>query len=248
VKLAEQTMLITGGAAGIGRHLVETFAGEFAGVVVLDRDEAAISELHKTMPSVRCHVCDVADPAAVESTVSSIYEEGPVTVLVNNAGVIHSEPLLNLLSREDKKHRLETWKRTIDIDLNSVFYVTSCMAEHMLSRRLKGLIANVSSVAASGNAGQSAYSAAKAAVNALTVTWAKELGIFGIRVAGIAPGFFDAPSTRAALSQANLEKWMRAAPLGRLGTLDEIAGAMRFIFENDYFHGRTLELDGGLRL
>ena len=247
--IKDQVILITGGGRGIGRHLVEDLSHHAKKILVVDKDADALDDLRSGGSDVSCYVCDLTDYNDVKRTISTIaIEEPPVTVLINNAGLIHSEPLINLLSKDEKTHRLETWHKTLDTNLSSVFYVTSFVVERMVADRTKGAIINISSIAAKGNAGQSAYSAAKAAVNALAVTWSKELAMFGIRSAAIAPGFFDAPSTRDALSEANLKKWEKSTPSGRLGELDEISQAIRFVIETDFYNGKILELDGGLRL
>ena len=129
-----------------------------------------------------------------------------------------------------------------------IFIVKLQFGGFLLKNKVKGLIINISSIAARGNPGQTSYSAAKAGVNALTYTWSKELAPFGIRVAGISPGFFDTESTRTALSQARIEKITQSIPLKRLGKLDEILLSLKFIIENDYLTGRLIELDGGLSL
>lgn len=250
MRLGEQVILITGGASGIGRYLAQEFAGEALQVVIIDKDREGINELRSQLPSLEGYACDITKHQEVEDLVTAMYERDGkhLTVLINNAGVIHSEPLVNMLSATDRKHRVNTWSSTIDANLNSVFYVTSCVVAKMVERRTRGLIINVSSVAASGNAGQSAYSATKAAVNALTVTWSKELGPFGIRSVAVAPGFVDTPSTRRALSEVHMERWRKSTPVGRLGKLEEIGKAVRFVIENDFFNGRVLEIDGGLRI
>lgn len=249
MNLAEQVIIITGGANGIGRYLVEDLAVDVRKLIVIDKDKEALDRLGSQLDKVRCYVCDVTDFSAVESTITSVYRDSPhPTVLINNAGVIHSEPLVNLLSESEKTHNPENWRRTIDINLNSVFYVTSCVVKEMLESRIKGLIINMSSISANGNAGQSAYSAAKAGVNSLTITWSKELGMFGIRTAAIAPGFIDTSSTRSSMTEAHLRGWRKKTPLGRLGRLEEVSQTARFIIENDFFTGRIVELDGGLRI
>ena len=134
----------------------------------------------------------------------------------------------------------------METDLDSVFFVTSRVVEHMISRRSKGIVISVSSISANGNAGQSAYSAAKAGVNALTKTWAKELGPLGFRFAAIAPGFLDTISTRAALSESILDRLRQQIPLRRFGDVENIFQTARFIVENDYVNGAVLEIDGGL--
>ncbi|MCG8442836.1 MAG: SDR family NAD(P)-dependent oxidoreductase [Caulobacterales bacterium] len=244
-----ETLLITGGAGAVGRELVGELGGEGRAVVVIDRDAEALEAMRRDHPGVAGYVCDLASAEEVAAVIDRIHDDGhAIDVLVNNAGSIHSEPLINLLKRPDPKHDVATWRSTLADNLDSVFHVSSCVAEKMVARRAKGVIINVSSVAAGGNAGQSAYSAAKAAVNALTVTWAKELGPLGIRVAAIAPGFMDTGSTHAALSEKHVQNWVKRTPIGRLGEAREMALAIRFVMENGYFNGQVLALDGGLTL
>ena len=140
------------------------------------------------------------------------------------------------------------WLKTIESNLHSVFYISACVIEKMVDARVKGLLVNISSIASSGNTGQSAYSAAKAGSNALAVTWSKELGMFGIRAAAIAPGFMDLPSTHKALSESNIKSWLKQTPLNRMGAANELISALAFVIENDFYNGRVLELDGGLRI
>ena len=249
MNLADQVILITGGANGIGRYLVGDLVGDARRIIVLDRDKPALDRLAGERGDVACYACDLTNDQEVQATIESVYrdEEEP-TVLVNNAGMIHSEPLVNLVAKGEKKHDRANWHRTLDANLTSVFYVTSCVAEEMMTRRTRGLIISMSSICAAGNAGQSAYSAAKAGVNALAVTWSKELGMFGIRSTAIAPGFIDTSSTKGSMKEGQLKSWQKKTPLGRLGELEEIARSVRFIIGNDFFNGRVLELDGGLKL
>jgi 3-oxoacyl-[acyl-carrier protein] reductase len=118
----------------------------------------------------------------------------------------------------------------------------------MIFKKRKGVIINISSISAQGNVGQSAYSASKAGVEALTKTWSKELAMFGIRSTCIAPGFFDTPSTKEKVNTHMLEKWEKSIPLKRLGNLDELLTSVEFIIANDYFNGKILSIDGGLNL
>ena len=145
-----------------------------------------------------------------------------------------------------KKHDLDAWNKVISTNLSSIFYVTVNVVEKMILNRTKGVIVNISSVSSSGNAGQSAYSAAKAGVNALTATWAKELGMMGIRVVSVSPGFTDTESTHKVMSQSNLKNLIREVPLRRLGMPEEIADGILFAIKNDFINGKVLELDGGL--
>jgi len=115
------------------------------------------------------------------------------------------------------------------------------------SRSNEGVIINISSISRAGNVGQTNYSAAKAGVAAMTVTWAKELARYNIRVASIAPGFCATRMVSAMPSEIQ-NRITSTIPARRFGQADEIAGASLFIVQNDYFNGRVLEVDGGLRL
>ncbi len=250
MKLAGAKVLVTGGGRGIGRRLVEGFLDDGAVVGVFERDDTACAELNAAFDGqVLAWPCDVSDPDAVDAAVARAKQDGfEPDVLVNNAGIIHSEPLVNFMSRGDRVHSRSTWRDVMAADLDSVFFVTSRVVDGMMARRCKGVVISISSIAAAGNPGQSAYSAAKAGVNALTCTWAKELGPLGLRFAAIAPGFFDTPSTRAALSDAIITRLQQQIPLRKLGNPDAIYLAARQIVENDYLTGTVLELDGGLTL
>ena len=249
MNLAESTILITGGGRGIGNYLALNLAKRAQKVIVIDKDEISISNIDKST-GISSYICDLTDPEKVEQTIEAIFNEsGNVNVLINNAGLIHSELLLNILKKEDAKHSIENWKRTIDANLNSVFYVTLNVVHKMQQKRIKnGVIINVSSISAQGNTGQSAYAAAKAGVEALTKTWSKELAMFKIRSCAIAPGFYDTESTRSSLSENVLNKWEQSVPLKRLGRLEELLSGVNFIIENDYFNGKVLSLDGGLTI
>jgi 3-oxoacyl-[acyl-carrier protein] reductase len=116
---------------------------------------------------------------------------GRIDILVNVAGWICSSPLYNMLDRAAGRHDFGLWEKSLRLNLTTAFVMGSCVAEKMIRHRTRGVIINISSVAARGNAGQSAYAAAKAGSNALALSWAKELGALGIRSLAIAPGFID---------------------------------------------------------
>lgn len=244
-----KNVIITGGARGLGRALVERLVERQASVTVIDKDAALLHELARSEPRVACVECDVAHSTRVFERIAQLCaHRGPPDILINNAGRLFSAPLVSMTSSGVAPHDISAWDQLIADDLSSVFYVTRSVVAQMVPARVKGLIVNVSSVAAAGNAGQSAYSAAKAGVNALTAVWAKELAPWGIRVAGIAPGFVDTPSTRRAVSESNLRQTVERVPLKRLARVDEIVDGVLAIIENDFFHGKVLELDGGLTL
>ena len=243
-------ILITGGASGIGRVLVEGFleAGFFVGV--LDCNSEGIDQLCKDFGiNLKCWTCDVSDSQQVELTLKSAYNDGfNPEILINNAGFIYNEPLLNLLNPNKRIHSYESWKKVLSINLDSVFLITSNVVENMVSKRAKGVVISISSITSAGNAGQSAYSAAKAGVNALTKTWSKELGPLGIRFASISPGFIDTTSTHASLSLSQIEAIQKQIPLRKLGDPKSVYQAAKFIVDNEYINGAILELDGGLTI
>lgn len=242
-------ILITGGVRGLGRAVVEKLLAKGANVAVFDLDVRGLTALREQYPTLDGEVCDVTDYEQVCAATNRYHERGGAAdVLINNAGVIYSAPLFKLTAAGLERHSVAMWNQVLAADLSSVFYMTLCVAEKMIATRTRGVIVNISSVAASGNAGQSAYSAAKAGVNALTATWAKELSLMGIRVAAVAPGFTETASTQEALSEAVLRDITKKIPVRRLGTAAEIADGVLSVIENDFFNGKVLELDGGLIL
>ncbi|MCA3001393.1 MAG: SDR family NAD(P)-dependent oxidoreductase [Rhodocyclaceae bacterium] len=250
MKVDGSRVLITGGGSGIGQYLVERLVGDGAEVAVLELDSERCVALRNAFPGkVHAWACDVSNAGEVDTVLQQVADSGfDPDALINNAGIIHSEPLVNMLSRGDRAHSRINWQRVIAADLDSVFFVTSRVVDRMLAKRKKGVVISISSISANGNPGQSAYSAAKAGVNALTKTWAKELGPLGFRFAAIAPGFIDTPSTRSALSDSTIERLQSQIPLRKLGDLESIYLAARHILENDYLTGTIVEVDGGLVL
>jgi 3-oxoacyl-[acyl-carrier protein] reductase len=243
----EKTIVVTGGVRGIGRAVVERLLAEGAVVGVLDRDRDGLEELQKLHGAVRVAACDVCRPDEVGEAVDALGEKaGEIHGLVNNAGVLYSEPLVCIGPDGLRGHDLEAWDRVLASNLSSVFYVTRCVVERMVRSRTRGVVVNVSSVCAAGNPGQSAYAAAKAGVNALTATWAGELSPLRIRVAAVAPGYSDTESTHAAIGKAQLDAVLGEVPARRLGTPKEIADAVLFVLRNDFVNGKVIAVDGGL--
>ncbi len=249
MNIAEAIVIVTGGGQGIGNYIATNLSTIAKKVIVIDNDKTLLDKIDANY-DIAGYLCDLTDSVEVSTTFKKIFEDwGAVNILINNAGFIHSEPLFNMLKKHDSKHSIENWKKTIDINLNAVFYTSTNFVEMLYSKRIKGgLIINISSISALGNSGQSAYSAAKAGVEAMTKTWSKELGMFKIRCAAIAPGFFNTDSTKNSLSENVLQKWEQSVPLKRLGNLDEVFSGVKFIIENDYFNGKILSIDGGLTI
>ncbi len=240
-------IIITGAASGIGRSLALHLADLGGKVAGIDISASGLDDLKKANPTITTYECDISTGDAVQLVIDNICADfHSVDILINNAGVMHSEPIVKMGEGGFESHDFSEWDRILSVNLSGYFYMTTCVVEKMVSERTKGLIINFSSISAQGNAGQSAYAASKAGVEALTKTWSKEFGYLGIRSAAIAPGFIDTPGTHAAINEATVKSWSRKVPLKRLGTIDEVVNAVTMIINNDYFNGRVLQLDGGL--
>lgn len=240
------TALVTGGAQGLGLAMARRLADAGATVVVADRNVEALAALPSGLEGVSM---DVTDPGQVKAAVAGVVERhGRLDILVNNAGVIFSEPFVNVMNPDGIMHDYGRFRASLTVNLDSVFIVSAAAVEHMVKRRIKGVIVNISSISANGNEGQTAYSAAKAGVNAMTVTWAKELGRWGIRCNAIAPGFIGTDSTRHALNESALKHIRDNTPLRRLGEAQEVAQAVQAVIENDFLNGVVLDVNGGLRI
>lgn len=175
---------------------------------------------------------------------------GRLDVAVLNAGILRDGLLIRVDKETGKvkaKMGIDQWQSVIDVNLTGVFLTgreaAACMAEQK-----SGVIIPIASIAMHGNSGQTNYSAAKAGVAAMTVTWSKELARYGIRVAGIAPGFIGTEMVLKDMNPEALEKWKSIIPIGRLGEPDEIAQTTQFIIENDLITGVILEISGGVRI
>ncbi|GIX31668.1 MAG: 3-ketoacyl-ACP reductase [Porticoccaceae bacterium] len=253
MKLDDAIIAITGGAGGLGLAMAERLARAGARLALIDLSGEALAaareRLAGTAREVRTYVADVTCEAQVEAVFAAIAGDfGRLNGLVNNAGIIRDGRLVKLEGgRVVRKMSLADWRAVIEVNLTGAFLCGREAAAIMAAGDYPACIVNVSSLSAKGNMGQTNYSAAKAGLIAMTVTWAKELGPYGIRAAAVAPGFVSTPMLEGMKREA-LEKLIGRIPLKRLAEPDEIAQAVEFIFANDYFSGRVLEIDGGLRI
>ncbi|MGS2743887.1 SDR family oxidoreductase [Halomonas sp. LS-001] len=253
MELHNKVIAVTGGAQGLGFAMAERLGGSGAKMALLDLNaeklEKAVAKLAANGVEAKAFVVNVADEASVTQAFAEILEQmGAVSGLVNNAGITKDALLIKAKDGEvQKRMSLEAWQNVINVNLTGAFLCGREAATQMIEAGQEGAIINISSISQAGNMGQSNYSAAKAAVNALTVTWAKELARYGIRTGSVAPGFINTEMT-AAMRPDMLERIASGVPLKRLGEADNIAQSVEFIFTNDYFTGRIIECDGGLRL
>lgn len=240
--------LVTGVCGDLGRVLAAHFLDRGRPVLGLDLAKE-LPEGLRGRPGLTFVSCDLSVPAAAEEAVDAyVAAHGPLRVVVNNLGLIFSAPVVNLADGEVAVHPAADFDRVVAVSLSSAFYVTAACVKHMVKAGGGGVVVNISSVCARGNPGQSAYSAAKAGLNGMTVSQAKELGPLGIRVVAVAPGFLDTPSTARAMGEDGVKRIKRSVPLRRLGTPAELAHAVQFAVDNGYLTGTVLELDGGLAL
>jgi 3-oxoacyl-[acyl-carrier protein] reductase len=251
--LRDKVVAVTGGARGIGKAIAQAFIERGARVAIIDLSpadlEAARADYADAGAQVRTYAANVAREDQVIAAFSGIVADfGRLDVLVNNAGIIKDGLLVKAKDGiVTGRMGLEQWQAVIDVNLTGVFLCGREAAERMIGLGNGGLIINISSISKCGNAGQTNYSAAKAGVTAMAVVWAKELARYGIRAASIAPGF-TRTDILAGMPPEMLEKVTAPVPLKRLGLPEEVAHAAVFIAENDFFTGRALDVDGGLRL
>ena len=251
--LEGKTIAVSGAARGIGRALAQSFAAAGANVALIDMqapdmaDALAACAAHGVQ--ARAYGANVTNEDQVGITFDRIVGDfGRFDGMVNNAGIIRDALLLKVKDGAvTGRMSLEQWQAVIDVNLTGVFLCGREAAARMVTLGNGGVIINISSISRAGNVGQSNYTAAKAGVAAMAVVWARELARYRIRVGAIAPGFTHTPILDA-IKPEMLEKMLAPVPVGRLGQPEEIAHAARFIFENEFFTGRVLELDGGLRL
>ena len=253
MELKDKVVVVTGGARGIGKAIAVAFAGRGARIALLDLVpadlEAARAELAATGAEVRVYTTNVAREEQVAAAIEGVVADfGRLDVLVNNAGIIKDALLVKVKDGAVAgRMTLEQWQAVIDVNLTGVFLCGREAAERMIRLGNGGVIINIASISKAGNPGQSNYSAAKAGVTALAVVWARELARYGIRAASIAPGF-TRTDILSGMPPEMLAKMTTPVPLRRLGLPEEVAHAAVFIAENDYFTGRAVDLDGGLRL
>ena len=247
--MTPRTALVTGAARGIGAAIARRLAadGLQVGVVDLDRDASArvANEIVEAGGRAIPAAADVSDEEAAAGAVAEISAElGPVTVLVNNAGIIRDN-LLFRMSTDD-------WDQVLDVHLKGAFLMTRAAQAHMTQAKW-GRVINLSSTSALGNRGQVNYSAAKAGMQGFTKTLALELGKFGVTANAIAPGFIETEMTHATADRlgTSFEDFAAAVsrdiPVGRIGTPDDVAAVASFLASEGagYVSGQVIYVAGG---
>lgn len=246
-ELAGKVALVTGAGRGIGRGIAGKLAAQGAVVLInyngsQQRAREAEEEIIKAGGSAECIGCDVSDFTACGEMVDNIIKKyGHVDILVNNAGVTRDN-LIMRMSEED-------YDRVLDINLKGAFNTIRHLSRQFLKQR-SGKIVNISSVSGVlGNAGQANYSASKAGLIGLTKSVARELASRGICVNAVAPGFIDTEMTQALPEKAR-EAGVAAVPMGRMGSVEDIAELVAFLAgdRSDYITGQVICVDGGMAI
>jgi 3-oxoacyl-[acyl-carrier protein] reductase len=251
--LKNKTIVITGAARGLGAAMARRLAVHGGNLALVDLDADSIADTLTACESAGARGQAYGANVASEGDVVALFDRivgdfGGVDGLVNNAGITRDGLLLKFKDGAlVSKMSLEQWQTVIDVNLTGVFLCGREAAQRMVESNSQGCIINISSISRAGNMGQTNYSAAKAGVQSMAVTWAKELSRYGIRVAAIAPGFINTEMV-AGMKEAAREKLTSGIPLRRMGEPDEIAQTVEFILQNDYVSGRCFDIDGGLRL
>jgi 3-oxoacyl-[acyl-carrier protein] reductase len=252
MEISKARILVSGGARGLGRRFVLDLAAQGARVGTFDMDAAGIDDLRAHTVEKGLDVWTTTANVAQEADVVRVFADfvaafGGIDAAVNNAGITRDALFVKAKEGRVDRMPLESWQQVIDVNLTGVFLCGREAATHMVRQGSGGVIVSISSISRAGNVGQTNYTASKAGVAAMTVTWAKELARHGIRAAAIAPGFVATEMTEK-IREDIRQRIVDQIPLGRMASMEEISHALRFVLENDYVSGRVIEVDGGLRL
>ena len=238
-------ILVTGGARGIGKGVVDLLAGKDYKVTFLyngskDAAQELVSQWKEKGKDVSAYQCDVKDYEKVNTTVKTILEErGDIDGLVNNSGVTRDSSLFLMKS--------EQWDEVIHTNLFGVFNVTKSLIAYFIKRK-KGAIVSVASIAGiTGIPGQTNYCASKSGIIGFTRSLAMETAKYGVRVNAVAPGYIKTDMT-AAINEKVKEKMYSLIPMGREGTVEEVASVVEVLLSDasSYITGQVISIDGGI--
>ncbi len=253
MELNQKVIVVTGAGRGLGRGIATFFAGKGARLACVDLSQedldATVVACEAAGGEARAYLANVAKEEEVEALFNNVVADfGALHGLVNNAGITRDGLLIKAKDGElVSKMSLQQWQAVIDVNLTGVFLCGREAAAKMVETGAEeGVIVNISSLARQGRVGQSNNASAKAAVAARGEVWGKELARYNIRTGAVAPGTINTDMLAAMKPEAR-DRLVQAVPLKRLGEAEHIARSVAFIFETDYFTGRCIDMDGGLR-
>ncbi|MES2536272.1 MAG: SDR family NAD(P)-dependent oxidoreductase [Pseudomonadota bacterium] len=243
MRLSGKTVLVTGGASGLGKAIATEFVREGAAVAIADINfgdaEALSRELRENNGNAIAIEIDVRDPVQIRAAVGMASDRlGSIDILVNSAGIARLKPFLDM--------SIEDFDLVHEVNLRGTFIVGQEVARRMVGRG--GSIINISSASGRrGSYGRTAYGPGKAGVILLTEIMAVELAEHGIRVNALAPGPIETPIVAAQLTEAGRLNWTAVVPMARFGRPDEVARAALFLAceDSSFITGHTLDVDGG---
>jgi len=244
MKLKGKTAFITGGAAGIGKEIALTLAGQGADCIICDVNEEllnqTVAEIEglgvKSMPIV-LNVCSMSD---CEDAVNKIIDKfKKIDILINNAGITRDGLLIRMKEAD--------WDAVLSVNLKGAFNCTKAVVKPMMKQRSGAIVNMASIIGLMGNAGQVNYAASKAGLIGLTKSVAKEVASRNIRVNAIAPGFIETKMTHV-LSDDVKQAMLKQIPLGKFGTPQDVANLVVFLVTDDstYITGQVISINGGM--
>ena len=240
-RFADRRVVVTGAARGIGAEIARQFAGSGARVAIIDQltDEADLLADELGGIAIGCDLLDAA--STTDAMDAAIAELGGIDVLVNNAGVFKITPLLDISTDE--------WDWVFAVNVRAILVTTQIGARTMIAQGTGGKIVNMASMGGKvGTAGQAHYAASKAAVISLTQVAAAELGVHGINVNSICPGYVLTDMGAATRTPDQVDAWSSRSPLGRLAEPSDVAAMALFLASHDadYCTGQAMNVTGGM--
>jgi len=242
--LDNKVVLVTGASRGIGQAIALTLGGAGATIIGTATSETGADKISKTFAknniSGKGMTLNVTDNNQISELINIISENfGSIDILINNAGITRD----NLLMRMKE----EEWDEIMNTNLASVYKMSKAVLRGMIKKKAGRIISITSVVGAMGNAGQTNYAASKAGIMGFTKSLAREIGVRGITVNAVAPGFIQTDMTDA-LNEDQKDELAAQIPLGRLGTVNEVAQAVLFLASESgaYITAQTLHVNGGM--